>query len=129
MHIVRTAALDFVRASHESENAPGVFKKVLFRYNELVKGNVQMINWALLPEGNVFQPHYHEDMEEIFIVVSGRAEITIDDGHESIEPGDAVLVPIGSVHTMKNVGRDDVEYLVVGITSGEGGKTIVVDET
>ena len=128
MNVIRGSQIRFIPAAHEDANNPGVLKRVLATRDDLLGGRVQMLNWARLPGGRAFRPHYHEDMEEIFIVVSGRAEITIDDGHESLEPGDAVLVPIGSVHTMKNVGKDDVEYLVVGITSGEGGKTIVFDE-
>ena len=128
MHIVRSESLDFVPASHECKDSPGVLKKVLFTHHDLIKGRVQMVNWALLPEGKTFAPHYHEDMQEIFIMVNGHAELTIDGESAPLAPGDAVVVPIRCVHTMKNRGKGDVAYIVVGISTGKQGKTVVVDD-
>ena len=59
----------FTASGHEDPSDPGVWKKVLFRRDELQPGRVQMVNWALLPAGSTFAPHYHEDMQEIFIVL------------------------------------------------------------
>ena len=62
---------EFVAAGHEDPTNPGVWKKVLFRKDDLQLGRIQMINWARLPAGNTFAAHYHEDMQEIFIVLTG----------------------------------------------------------
>jgi quercetin dioxygenase-like cupin family protein len=37
-----------------------------------------------------------------------------------------VVIPVGQVHEMKNIGDEEVEYLVIGISQGKGGKTIVI---
>jgi mannose-6-phosphate isomerase-like protein (cupin superfamily) len=128
MKIKRFKDLEFIPASHEDPKNPGVLKKVLFIKDELLKGRVQMINWALLPIGKSFQKHYHEDMEEIFIMFTGIALMSVDNQEETIEKGDCVIVPPKSTHTMKNIGKIDIEYMVVGITSEQNGKTIVVVE-
>jgi len=113
-------------ASHEKPGAPGVLKKILIRKEDLVDGKVQRINWALRPVGKAFERHYHEDMQEVFVIVHGTAEITIEQEMEAVCPGDAVVIPAGSIHTMKNIGQDNVEYVVIGISKGEGGQTVVV---
>lgn len=118
--------MEFLAASHEDQANPGALKKVLFRKDDLVDGRVQMINWAKIPVGKGFNRHFHEDMEEVFIIVSGKAEIEIDGEKEILEREDAVIVPIGKIHSMRNVGDEEVVYCVVGISTGDDGKTIIV---
>jgi len=49
--------------------------------------------------------HLHFDQEEIFFIVDGRYELTID-GHTSINgSGTLVFVPRNTVHRFKNVGE------------------------
>ncbi len=119
--------MEFVPAGHEDSLNPGVLKKVLFKKEDLYNGRVQMINWAKLPPGKSFRAHYHEDMEEVFIVVEGQARIKIDEEEATIDQGDCVLVPAGSTHKMFNESVSNVLYVVVGITQEKGGKTIVVE--
>lgn len=126
MQVIRSSALRFIPASHEKPDEPGVWKKMLLEKQDLINGRVQMINWALLPVGNAFERHYHEDMQEVFIVIQGKARIAVAEETEMLTPGDVVVIPARSIHQMENIGQEDVEYLVVGISTGEGGKTVVV---
>lgn len=127
MKIVRFCDRTYVPASHEKPDAPGVWKKVLLGHDDLIDGRVQMINWALLPTGASFQPHYHEDMEEIFIILNGKVSITVDGTTEELRKGDAVVIPIRSTHVMHNTCNEDVCYIAIGITREGKGRTVVVD--
>jgi mannose-6-phosphate isomerase-like protein (cupin superfamily) len=51
-------------------------------------------------------------------------------GSEAVElgRGDAILIEPGEVHKMHNRGEADVEYVVLGVASGQGGRTVVVEE-
>lgn len=124
MKIIRSTDLEFIPASHEDPNNPGVLKKVLARRADLAEGNIQMINWALLPVGKSFEPHYHEDMEEVFIILSGEVETTIDGESDKLYKGDLVIIPAQAVHQMKNLGRNEAEYVAMGISNTGTGKTI-----
>lgn len=125
--IVRASSLQFIPASHEDPKNPGSLKKVLFKRDELLNGSISMINWALLPIGKSFKAHYHEDMEEIFIILSGEAEITINHETETLKKGDAVLIPPRATHRMTNNSTEDVHYIALGISKEGKGKTIVVE--
>jgi mannose-6-phosphate isomerase-like protein (cupin superfamily) len=127
MHIIRGNDIDYIPASHERPDEPGVLKKVLVQAADLIDGKVQMINWALLPAGKSFQAHYHEDMQEIFILVQGRTQIDIKDESAELNTGDAVFIPVSAVHTMHNPYVEDAAYIAIGITLGRGGKTVVVE--
>lgn len=126
MKIIKSKDLEFIPASHEDQSNPEVWKKVIFKKEDLAKGRIQMINWAKLPKGNTFVPHYHEDMDEIFIILNGQVTIYRGKEKASLKKGDAVLVPMKEIHKMRNTGRGDVYYLVIGISRGQGGKTVIV---
>lgn len=127
MRFIPKSAGKFVPASHEDPTNPGVLKKVLATKPTLIDGQVQMINWALLPKESAFQAHYHEDMQEIFILVAGEAEMTVGEQRCRATPGDTIIVEPREVHTMRNVGNTDVEYVVLGISCQQGGRTVVVE--
>lgn len=126
MKIVRFKDLKFIPASHEDPKSPGAWKKILLEKKDFIKGRVQMVNWAKLPLGRVFQPHYHEDMQEVFVLIKGKARIKIGKNKAVLKKGDAILIPIAKVHQMENLGKEAVEYLVIGVSLGKGGKTITI---
>lgn len=118
---------EFVPASHENPLDPGVWKKVLFSKADMQTGVVQMVNWARLGPGKSFAAHYHEDMQEIFVILQGEAHLTIGDQTVVLRSGDAIRIDPREVHRMSNLGAEDVQYVVVGISSGAGGRTVVVE--
>ena len=126
MKIIRSTDLKYIPASHEDQRFPGVLKKVLLVKDDLVEGRTQMINWALLPVGKSFEAHYHEDMQEVFIILNGYVKIIVDNEEADLSKGDAVVIPLRSVHEMKNTGTEDVEYIAIGISLGQQGKTVVL---
>lgn len=127
MKLSRADTLTFVPASHEDPKNPGVLKKVLLERGDFIEGHVQMLNWAHLPVGKSFAKHYHETLQEVFVMISGEVEMTVQDTTFPFYPGDALSVDIGEVHSMVNTGSTDATYIVFGISQGEQGKTITVE--
>ena len=128
MRIVRSNELQYVAAGHEDAVNPGVWKKVLFQKLDLQPGRVQMVNWAKLPAGNQFAAHYHEDMQEIFIMISGVAQIEVNGAKATLRRGDSVHIEAREVHRMWNDGDEDAEYVAMGIAGGADGRTVIVGE-
>ncbi len=128
MRIIRSTDRSFVPAGHENPLSPGVLKKVLLEKADLQQGRIQMINWASLGPGKQFALHYHEDMQEVFILVQGEADITVGTTADTLRRGDAVVIDPREVHQMRNATAEPAEYLAIGITSEAGGKTVIVEE-
>jgi len=126
MKIIRLKELEFVPAGHEDPKSPGVLIKVILKKQDLLAGHLQMINWAKIAEGNSFRPHYHEDMQEIFIILKGKARVQIQGEEAILGKEEVVVIPMRQVHEMKNIGDEEVEYIVIGISEGKGGKTVVI---
>lgn len=125
MKISKCSKMQFVPASHEDPKNPGSLKKVLFTKNDLAYGQMQMLNWSLLPVGRAFRRHFHQDMQEVFVMIKGTVEIKLDQESTLLSAGDAILIPIGAEHEMRNIGDIDAEYIALGIATGTQGKTIV----
>jgi quercetin dioxygenase-like cupin family protein len=49
--------------------------------------------------------------EEVFVVLRGRAQVSIGDDHAVAEPGDAIVVPAGTRFALGNAGADVLELV------------------
>ncbi|NMB56492.1 cupin domain-containing protein [Candidatus Beckwithbacteria bacterium] len=84
-----------------------------------------MVNWAKLPVGSSFSAHYHETMQEIFIITKGKVKIIVDGKAYILQEKDLIVADPKEIHEMQNIDRQDVEYLVFGISQGIEGRTVV----
>jgi mannose-6-phosphate isomerase-like protein (cupin superfamily) len=80
-----------------------------------------------LPAGSSFRPHYHEDMQEVFVLLAGQVTMSGQEFSCEMRPGDTVIVDPREVHQMTNSGEMDAEYLVFGISSQQGGRTVLAE--
>lgn len=126
MEWIAAARGSFVPASHEDPRQPGVLKRVIAVRDQFQAGHVQMLNWAVLPGGKSFQKHFHQDMQETFVLISGQVRMIVDDCEIALTAGDSVLVEPGEVHQMFNDTEQDAEYIVFGVSAGRNGQTICV---
>ena len=126
MDYIPSSASGFIPASHEDPKNPGVLKRVIATQREFQAGQVQMLNWARLPVGSSFQPHYHEDMQEVFVLLTGIVSMMGSDRTMTMRPGDTVIINPAEIHQMQNVGDVVAEYIVFGISAQKGGRTVVV---
>jgi mannose-6-phosphate isomerase-like protein (cupin superfamily) len=86
----RTIGYSFFR------NAPGL--ELIFRKRALKPGSA--IGYHLQKE------------DEIYYVLSGRGEMTIDGKAFEVGPGDAILTRPGSSHGLKQTGAEDLVIMV-----------------
>lgn len=67
----------------------------------------------LLPPGAAVGRHYHTETEELYYILDGAGEMTIDDETCEVSAGDCVLIPRGAVHTLRNTGGAAMRLLLV----------------
>ena len=127
-YIVRQSDLPLIPASHEDPVRPGVLKQVLLKKDNFINGHIQMLNWATLKAGSSFRKHYHEDMQEIYVIVKGCGTLTIGDDSFEVRPGDAAVIPATLPHEMTNNTDIDCEYLAFGIAGDSNGQTVVCQD-
>lgn len=66
-----------------------------------------------LPPGHAVTPHLHRDTEEIYYVLDGSGEMTIGEETAHVGPGDAIYIPRGSRHTLRNTGATPMRIVLV----------------
>ncbi len=76
----------------------GDFRRVLYTGK-----NMQLVLMALQP-GDEIGAEVHEDRDQFFRIESGEGEVTIDGARHSVADDDAIIVPAGARHNVRNTG-------------------------
>ena len=71
----------------------------------------QSLAEARLAPGAATTPHHHAVTEEIYYILSGTAAMTLADETRPVGPGDAIAIPPGCRHTIRNTGREELVFL------------------
>jgi len=87
----------------------------------------QSLAEAILEPGCATEAHYHPITEEIYYILSGSGVIKIEDEIREIGPADAVAIPPGARHQIKNNGSVDLVFLCCCAPSYEHEDTIMVE--
>ena len=80
---------------------------------EQTEGRYSMISEVFGPEFSSYPGHTHKFHSEVFFVISGVMEWTVDGDTQQIGPGDLVYIPPNSHHAGKVVGDEDVHALMI----------------
>jgi mannose-6-phosphate isomerase-like protein (cupin superfamily) len=94
-------------------------------YRRALDPSVFLTNWSymdhlLLAPGASDGKHRHAGVEEIYYVLNGDGEVQVNGETSPIHKGDAVPVLMNEVHSFKNNGTADLEFMIVGVASQKG---------
>jgi len=81
-------------------------------------GGWEAVEWARIPAGGVSGEHLHTRTEEVYVLLAGRGEVTLDGRPYPVAAGDAVLTGLGTRHGLRNVGDTALEWLVIEMPVG-----------
>ncbi len=71
----------------------------------------QSLAEATLEPGQSTQRHYHREAEEIYFVLEGAGDLWLDGERAAVGPGDAVPIPPGARHVIRNSGPGQLRFL------------------
>src|SRR5262245_37237968 len=66
------------------------------------------VTWLEVPGETDQALHFHEEAEQVYIVVSGRGTMTVAGDKQEIGEGDLVLVPPATDHSIANSNPADL---------------------
>jgi mannose-6-phosphate isomerase-like protein (cupin superfamily) len=84
-----------------------------FCTGNMLHSDLDSFEWARVPPDTVIGEHVHSRTEEIYFIVSGRGEMTVDGRRREVRAGDLVLTPLGSRHSFRPLGDEAVEIIVM----------------
>jgi len=74
-------------------------------YETLVLGDRFQVKQIVVNPGASLSLQMHHHRAEHWVVVSGTAEVQVDDGIQMLTEDQSVYIPIGSKHRLKNPGK------------------------
>ena len=84
-------------------------RSILDRTNSGVAN--QSLAEATLPAGAATAAHRHPRTEEIYYILRGAGRMTVGAEEREVGPGDGILIPPGTRHTIRNVGAEPLVFL------------------
>lgn len=88
----------------------------------------QSLAEARLPAGVSTQPHYHPRTEEIYYILSGTGDMRVEDARRRVGPGDAIAIPSGQRHVIRNTGEETLVFLCCCAPPYEHEDTVMVND-
>lgn len=93
------------------------------------------IFFSEIPTGGIVGRHYHDDQEEIFVCLSGKAIIQINDVDHEITPEMVAYIGKNTWHSIKSIGDEPFRAFVIISPAGleerlrEMGKPRILGES
>ncbi len=66
---------------------------------------------ATLPPGAKTEEHSHSRTEEIYYILRGRGLLTLEGERREVGPGDGILIPPGTRHTIRSDDQEPLLFL------------------
>ncbi len=85
----------------------------------------QSLAEARLPPHAATTPHYHPQTEEIYYILEGRGSMQVDKEIRSVGPGDAIAIPPGTRHQIRNTDSVVLKFLCCCAPAYEDEDTVL----
>ena len=87
--------------------------------------SITYVSLAKLQPSLSYEPHEHQDHEEIYYIINGSGHIKIGDEIAKFRDGDVIYIPEKTNHSITNDSNEMVEFLAfggfTGMKKGVGG--------
>ncbi|MGI8571758.1 MAG: cupin domain-containing protein [Solirubrobacteraceae bacterium] len=88
----------------------GILCKALFPKDE--DGATFGFVWAEVPPGGASNPDAHPE-HEAFVIAAGSGTITVDGTATHVSRGDAVFIPAGTEHVIRNTEQTPLSFVAI----------------
>lgn len=99
-----------------TQNNAGV--RVSEQANQIAKNNTGLVYYYELLPSAMRVPHWHANANELGVVTSGTMRVQIWNGLDKptiyyVSAGETWIIPQGTLHSLENVGKDKLSFLVI----------------
>jgi mannose-6-phosphate isomerase-like protein (cupin superfamily) len=110
--IAHKSGLDWRLLSMESKTHGDIDTEVDHKFQCLK--SITYVSLAKLQPSLSYEPHEHQDHEEIYYIMNGSGHIKIGDEIAKFSDGDVIYIPEKTSHSITNDGNEMVEFLAFG---------------
>ncbi|WP_380281054.1 cupin domain-containing protein [Kitasatospora purpeofusca] len=98
---------------HGVHGAAGITQWTCLARRAGLAGDWEAVEWARIPAGGISGEHLHTRTREVYVLLTGEGEVTLDGRPHAVRAGDAVLTAVGTRHGLRNTGDGPLEWLVI----------------
>ena len=100
-------------------------RELLAHRNSVIKN--QSLAEARIAVGGATARHYHPKAEEIYFIVEGTALMELDGETREVSLGDAIAIPPGVAHKIRNTGQIVLRLLCCCAPAYEHEDTVLLE--
>jgi mannose-6-phosphate isomerase-like protein (cupin superfamily) len=101
----------------ETSHSTG-YRKTIASKLDVPSPYFEAFTYGYLPANEKWEPHQHEDIIEICIVVKGTGVVRDQQkNEEAFEPGDRFIFPENTFHEIENTSKDTAEFYFIRLKS------------
>jgi mannose-6-phosphate isomerase len=82
-------------------------------FRVLEKGHDFQVKRIDVHEGQRFSYQSHRQRSEHWVIVTGRALVTLDGVDRELGPGDTIDIPVGARHRLQNCGQGTMTFIEI----------------
>jgi mannose-6-phosphate isomerase-like protein (cupin superfamily) len=116
-HIARPLSLPPVEIESDHGGEGPISFRRLFVSDDW-EGPIDFVDYTVVPPGSSIGFHSHEGNDEIYLVVSGQATMSVDGQEHRVQASDVIVTPSGSAHGLRNDGKEPFVMFVVQVGHG-----------
>ena len=87
----------------------------------------QSLAEAAIAPGRETQAHFHPNTEEIYYLLRGSALMALEGERQEVGPGDAIAIPPGMKHQIRNTGAEELVFLCCCVPAYENEDTVMCE--
>ena len=87
----------------------------------------QSLAEACLSPGDQTDAHSHPNTEEIYYILRGEALMVLEEERKQVGVGDAIAIPAGMRHQIRNTGAEDLVFLCCCVPAYTDVDTVLCD--
>lgn len=97
------------RVAHGAVHARGIFAAATAGF----ESSLVAVLRNRIPAGQVNERHVHPDVEKVYYLLQGEAEIDCGPWQQRARAGDFIFFPAAIDHQIRSLGPDDLEFIVI----------------
>lgn len=80
---------------------------------------ITYVSYAKLQPHLSYEPHHHDDHEEVYYIINGIGKIKIGSEETGLRDGDIIYIPENTTHSIINDGEETIDFLAFGGYTGK----------
>jgi mannose-6-phosphate isomerase-like protein (cupin superfamily) len=116
--IAHQSGLDWRLLSSEIKTSGDIEESALDPMCRCLK-SITYVSYAKLQPRLSYEPHHHDDHEEVYYIINGTGKIKIGNEQAPLRDGDIIYIPENTTHSIINDGEEMIDFLAFGGFTGK----------